>query len=62
MLTFVWLLLLGNMERVNEAVESQPALLTKVAEYVPPAVMVWPFQLRGKLLAQVLILVRLLLV
>src|SRR4030095_11005728 len=47
----------GFTAKFNAAMESHPAALIKLAVYVPAAVIVWPFQVYGNWLLQIVVLV-----
>src|SRR4030095_2940685 len=54
---FVVLTRVGFTAKFNVATESQPAALIKLAVYVPAAVIVWPFQIYGNWLLQIVVFV-----
>src|SRR4030095_6928738 len=54
---FVVLVRVGFTAKFNVATESQPAALIKLAVYVPAAVMVWPLQVYGSWLSQIVVFV-----
>ena len=49
---FVVLVLIALIVTFNVATESQPFELVRVAVYVPPALIDWPFQVYGNWLGQ----------
>src|SRR4030095_14454968 len=54
---FVVLARVGFTAKFNVATDSQPAALIKLAVYVPAAVIVWPLQVYGNWLLQIVVLV-----
>ena len=53
----VMLVKVGLTVKFRVAIESQPATLIRFTVYVPAALMVWPFQLYGNWLEQMVVLV-----
>src|SRR5258706_462799 len=54
---FVVLVTAGFTVKFNVAIESHPAVLIKLAVYVPAALTVWPFQVYGSWLSQIVVFV-----
>ena len=54
---FVVLVSVAFTIKFNVAMESQPAALIKLAVYVPAAFIVWPFQVYGSWLLQIVVFV-----
>ena len=54
---FVVLVTAGLTFKFSVAIESHPAALIKLAVYVPAAFIVWPFQVYGSWLSQIVVFV-----
>src|SRR5437762_1006754 len=61
-MVFVILVSVSFTAKFNEAIESHPAKLIKLAVYVPAALIVWPFQVYGSWLSQTVVFVVLVIV
>ena len=57
MVVLVVLVSVGLTVRLRVATESQPAVLVRLAVYVPAALIVCPFQMYGNWLVQIVVLV-----